>query len=305
MPFDSFRNIFSGNTLDRASGKRSDPDWLAARIREPEAVAYALWNGSPLVTGQGDAVRLAELPAKLAMEIEREERDLLFLGIEGRPVFALELAGSADPTEGPLAGAGRFENLRTLASLLPAHESGAAATAKAVFEWRRRHRHCSVCGQVSDNADGGWKRHCPACGTDHFPRTDPVVIMLPVRGERCLLGRQASWDPGRYSALAGFLEPGESIEEACAREVLEESGLLVERVRYHSSQPWPFPTNLMIGLVAEVAEGEAVADLDELEAVRWFTREEARALLDGRLEGLSAPAALAIAHSLLHSWAQG
>ena len=220
-------------------------------------------------------------------------------------MFAIDIEGPADPVEGPLYGHGRFEQLRGLATRLTTPETAMAATARAMFEWRRRHRFCSVCGQRSEVAEAGWKRVCPACSAEHFPRTDPVVIMLPVQGERCLLGRQAVWPAGMHSALAGFMEPGESIEEACARELSEEAGLETVRVRYHSSQPWPFPTNLMIGLVAEVALGEARADQSELEAVRWFSRDEARALLDGRLDGATAPMPLAIAHQLIRAWAYG
>ena len=144
---------------------------------------------------------------------------------------------------------------------------------------------------------------CPACGAEHFPRIDPVTIMLIVRGDQCLLGRQPRFPPGMFSALAGFVEPGESIEEACAREVKEESALTALRVTYHSSQPWPMPHSLMIGLIAEVDEGEAVADPDELDEVRWFTRDEARRLLAGELLGLFCPPPMAIAHSLIRAWA--
>ncbi|HRL07144.1 MAG TPA: NAD(+) diphosphatase, partial [Brevundimonas diminuta] len=154
-----------------------------------------------------------------------------------------------------------------------------------------------------------WKRVCPACGTEHFPRVDPVVIMLPVyKGgaePRCLLGRQAAWPAGRMSALAGFMEPGEAIEEACAREVMEEAGLTVSDVRYHSSQPWPFPAQLMIGLIAEVTTDEAAPDQTELEAVAWLTRSEARAVLDETHPTIQAPPPYAIARRLLETWARG
>jgi NAD+ diphosphatase len=300
-----FINTFAGNPLDRASERRADADWLAARLEGGGSRAMVLWNGAPMVRDpENERVRLAYIAAPLARELDPGRERLLFLGLDGgAAVFALDIEGAADPAEGPLAGLGRFEALRDLAPQLPPEEAGIAATAKAVFEWRRRHRFCSACGQPSLPQDGGWKRICPVCSAEHFPRTDPVVIMLPVRGDRCLLGRQAAWPPGRYSALAGFLEPGESIEEACARELKEEAGLDALRVAYHSSQPWPYPTNLMIGLIAEVAEGEARPDQTELEAVRWFTRTEARTLLDGALGELSAPPPLAIAHHLIRTWA--
>ena len=178
-----------------------------------------------------------------------------------------------------------------------------AAAARAMFEWRRRHRYCAACGQPARQADGGWKRVCDACGMQHFPRTDPVVIMLACHGDRVMLGRQEAWPAGQFSALAGFMEPGESIEEACARELAEEAGLRTLSVRYHSSQPWPFPANLMIGLIAEVDDDEGAPDQTELSEVRWFTRAEARDLLEGRIEGLRTPNRIAIAAQLLHAWA--
>ena len=173
-----------------------------------------------------------------------------------------------------------------------------------MFEWRRRHGFCSACGQPTLAIEGGWKRVCESCRTEHFPRTDPVVIMLPTIGERCLLGRQAVWPKGMYSALAGFLEPGESIEEACAREVYEEAGLVTTSVRYHSTQPWPYPSSLMIGLICEVETNEAVADQIEIEEVRWFTREETRKLIAGELNDARAPGGMAIAFQLIKAWAQ-
>ena len=304
MPLSTVVNTYAGNPLDRASDRRSDPAWIAAQAEAPQASAICVWNGLILVEPEGS--RLARLSVPAATHLAGGEERMLFLGLEGETVvFALDLEGPADPSQGVLERFGRFENLRTLASRLSEPEAGIAATAKAVFEWRRRHRFCSACGQESRVTDAGWKRVCLACGVEHFPRTDPVVIMLPVNGARCLLGRQAVWPKGMYSALAGFVEPGESIEEACARELYEEAALSATSVRYHSSQPWPFPTNLMIGLIAEVADGEARADETELEAVRWFSREDAGALLAGELEGAFAPPPFAIAHQLIKSWTSG
>jgi NAD+ diphosphatase len=305
MPLSAFTNIFAGNPLDRASDRRTDADWLAARLNDPQSLAIALWNGAPMVQTKGDGLELAYISAALAEEISPGEEKRLFLGLwKETAVFAIDLEGPADPSEGPLQGLGAFQDLRGLALRLPAAEAAIAATAKGMFEWRRRHRHCSVCGQPSAVREGGWKRVCPACNADHFPRTDPVVIMLPTRGERCLVGRQRVWPTGMWSALAGFVEPGESIEEACARELKEEASLDTVAVRYHSAQPWPYPSSLMIGLIAEVAEGEATPDQTELEAVRWFTRTEARALLNGEIKDAFAPPKLAIAHQLIKAWAE-
>jgi NAD+ diphosphatase len=315
MPLTAFTNTFAGNPLDRASERRGDADWLADRLNDLDSLAIALWNGAPLVepapkTAEnpqaGTGVRLAYFSAPLARDVAGGGEHLLFLGLwQDVAVFAVDFDGPSDPSEGPLRGLGRFEDLRGLASRLTAPEAAIAATAKGVFEWRRRHRHCSACGQPSDVVEGGWRRLCPACKTEHFPRTDPVVIMLPVQGERCLLGRQAAWPKGMWSALAGFLEPGESIEEACARELKEEADLNALSVAYHSSQPWPYPSSLMIGLIAEVAEGDATPDQTELEAVRWFTRTEVAQLLVGGIEGAFAPPSIAIAHTLIRAWAEG
>jgi len=234
----------------------------------------------------------------------------LFLGLwKGAPVFAVEVEGSVDPTAGPLRGVGVFHEMREAAALLPGPDAAMAGTAKSLFDWRRRHGFCAACGVQTVDGCGGWKRVCPACSTEHFPRVDPVTIMLAVyRGgdePRCLLGRQASWPEGRMSALAGFLEPGETIEEACAREVAEEAGLTVTAVRYHSSQPWPFPSQLMIGLVCEVDSEDAAPDQTELEAVAWLTRDEARACLAGTHPAIKAPPRIAIARTLLQAWVDG
>jgi NAD+ diphosphatase len=190
-----------------------------------------------------------------------------------------------------------------MALKLPATEAAILATAKSMFEWRRRHKHCANCGEPTDAVEGGWKRACPSCKAEHFPRTDPVVIMLPVHGDRCMLGRGAVWPKGIFSALAGFLEPGETIEEACARELFEEAGLTAVSVRYHSTQPWPYPSSLMIGLIAQVDGDQATPDQTELAEVEWFTRAQARDLLDGKIEGLMAPGGMAIAHQLIRAWA--
>jgi len=295
-------NTFADNALDRASALRGDRAALAALFDAPQTKVLALWNGKPLIAGES---QLAWLAPRLAHELAVGDERRLFLGLQdGAAVFAVDLEGLADPAEGPLEGLGQFAVLRDVAPLLPAGEAGVAATARAVFEWRRRHGFCSACGQPTQVAEAGWKRVCEACRSEHFPRTDPVVIMLPTFGERCLLGRQTAWPAGMHSALAGFLEPGETIEAACAREVFEEAGLTVTAVRYHSTQPWPYPTSLMIGLLAEVAGDDAHPDLTELEAVRWFTRAETRALLRGEIEGVWAPKPLAIAHQLIRAWAE-
>lgn len=300
-------NTFAGNPLDRAGDRRNDPEWLAEQAADPEALALVLWEGRPLLEAGGEP-RLVWLPMAHARAVVPDRE--LFLGLwKGAPVFAVEVEGSIDPTAGPLRGVGAFHEMRAAAAVLSGADAAMAGTAKSLFDWRRRHGFCAACGIESQDACGGWKRVCPACSTEHFPRVDPVTIMLAVyRGgdePRCLLGRQASWPEGRMSALAGFLEPGETIEEACAREIEEEAGLTVTAVRYHSSQPWPFPSQLMIGLVCEVDSEDAAPDQTELEAVAWLTRDEARACLAGTHPAIKAPPPIAIARTLLQAWVDG
>jgi NAD+ diphosphatase len=304
MALDVFLNTFAGNPLDRASERRGDAGWLADQLGSADSLGMALWNGRPLVEkAQGGDLQIAYLPARLAGELAGGLKKLLFMGLwKETAIFAVDLSGATDPAEGALQGLGTFEDLRAVALRVPPPEAAILATAKAMFEWRRRHDHCAACGEPTLIVDGGWKRKCEACKSEHFPRTDPVVIMLPYVGDRCMLGRQEAWPKGMFSALAGFLEPGESIEEACARELNEEAGLLATKVRYHSSQPWPYPSSLMIGLIAEVENDEAAPDQTELSEVRWFTRDEARDLLAGKIEGLGAPGKMAIAHQLIRAW---
>ncbi len=306
MALTFFVNTFAGNPLDRRSDLRLDEDWLNARRDDPTTSLVVLWTGQPLIREREGGVELVQLEPELGIRLAGADENLLFLGVDGeRAVFAADLVGEADPTAGPLEGRGRFMDLRFAGGQMSPGDAGVAATAKALFEWKRRHRFCAACGQPSEPAEAGWKRVCPACKAEHFPRTDPVTIMLPTFQDHCLLGRQAAWPKGRFSCLAGFMEPGESIELACAREVKEEAGLSVVSVSYHSSQPWPFPTNLMIGLIAEVADQDATPDQTELEEVRWFSRQEMRRLLNDELEGLGVPPPFAIAHQLMKAWVQG
>lgn len=311
MPLSIITNTFAGNPLNRDSERRGDEAFIAEKLADAESLAVALWNGKPLVEdvlndeGQPTGVQIAYLRADMAQDLAGGAEKLLYLGLwKDIAVFAVDIEGAADPAEGPLQGLGKFEELRAAAATLPPADAGILATAKSMFEWRRRHRWCSACGQKTEVSDAGWKRVCPACEAEHFPRTDPVAIMLAVHDGKCLLGRQSAWPAGMFSALAGFVEPGETIEEACARELQEEAGLKATAVRYHSSQPWPWPGSLMMGLIAEVGSADAAPDQTELEEVRWFSKEEAAQLIKGELEGAFCPPSLAIAHQLIKAWSE-
>ena len=273
-------NTFTGAALDRAGDRRGDDEWVAAQLADPAARAVVAGTGGVHVAGGRLAlVPLAELGG---------EPLLLGLGEDG-PVFAAEAAN------------GSRMGLREAAATLPRADGGLAAYAAALLNWHRRHRFCANCGHPTEVREAGHVRSCPNCGAEHHPRTDPVVIMLVLRGEEVLLGRQPSWPPGRYSALAGFVEPGESLEEAVAREVREEARVEIGTPRYVSSQPWPFPSSLMLGFVAPWSSGEPVIGDDELEDVRWFDRKAVQEAVEERGE-LRLPPPLAIARRLVDGW---
>ncbi len=312
-------HTFAGNPLDRAANTRREPEELERLIDLPECRFLPLWNLQALVTS-GDAPRLVWQPMEDLTSFAGKDPDLVFLGLqeedsgEGAPRFAAGHIGEEDPAaSGALAGRGIFEEVRPLASRLSAHEAAILAQARALVDWHDRHGFCAICGAPTKLSEAGYQRACQseACKALHFPRTDPVVIMLITRGERCLLGRNSRFPTRkRYSALAGFVEPGESLEEAVRREVFEEAGIVVGRVSYHSSQPWPFPSSLMIGCVGEAESEEITVDPTELQDALWLTREDLRSCFensnhlsaDGHLE---IPTSDAIAHHLIKTWVYG
>lgn len=301
-------NVFSNYPLDKAGHRRRDTAWLETAGADPKAMLAPMWRMQPFLMG---APRGPREIGWLGMHTRSAlgNGPLVFLGEDdgGAPLFALQIPDRFDVAESPIADLGSFEDMRVAAAQLSAGDVAMLGCAKALFEWHARHGYCANCGEKSALVDAGWKRQCAACNAEHFPRVDPVVIMLAVHGDRCCMGRQKQFPPGMYSALAGFVEPGESLEEACARELFEEVGLRATSVRYHSSQPWPFPSSMMIGLIAEV-EGDVVTlDKDEIDEAIWLTKEEARQALAGGLElgggRVWAPPPIAIAHHLVKAWA--
>jgi len=296
---------FTGEALDRAAEHRGDASWLAAQAADPAARAVLAGDDGIHVTAEE---RLALVPLAA---LDAAEPLLLGLDAHG-PVFAVDadpdgggprpvIAARGDATPHPATGT-RAIGLRAAAAALPQADAGLAAHAAALLNWHRRHRHCSVCGALTTVADGGIVRTCARCGAHHHPRTDPVVIMLVTDGDRVLLGRQPTWPAGRYSALAGFVEPGESLEEAVAREVREEAGVEVGPPQYLASQPWPFPSSLMLGFTAPWESGEPRRVDAELEDVRWFERAEVEAAIEERPGPLGVPPRFAIARRLLEHW---
>ena len=284
---------FTGGTLDRADRVRHEPELFAAAVADPRARLLVLHGLDPELDGAG---RLVWTP------LAQSDGERLFLGYgdEGAPLFAAApLCGTAFPNA-------RSPALFAMLDRFHAADAALYAAARSLVDWHARHGFCAVCGMATAAFRAGWGRKCPSCEAEHFPRVDPVVIMLAARGDKVLLGRQPSWPAGRYSALAGFLEVGESIEEAVRRETLEEAGVRVSAVRYVASQPWPFPSSLMIACIGEALDDAIAIDVHELEDARWFSRDEVRAALASDPDApFVAPPRYAIAHTLLGAWVEG
>lgn len=282
----------AGAHTAREAHRRRDAEWIAARLRDERSRVALVWGQQTLHGRQGDPVWLS--PGALPEAVLRE---VVFLGERaGQAVFAAPVddqAAAAAPADA------EWGELRRHLLLLEPEEAGLLAFARGMAYWHARHRFCGACGAPAESREAGHLRACTGCGAVHFPRTDPAVIVRVEHRGRCLLGRQAGWDPGVYSVLAGFVEPGESLEDAVAREVLEEAGVAVREVRYHSSQPWPFPSSLMVGFTARADSAEVRVD-DELEDVRWFTRGQVR---HGLAAGtLRMPSRYSISYRLLEEW---
>ena len=267
-------NFLAGPYLDRRALLREDEAWHEAARQDP-ATLFMLGRGTAQLVHTEPQPRIAFVSADHPLVIRAEAPAMLLLGWyrEARCVL-VEVATDVDPPADALPPGARFEELRPLSPLLDADEAGLLAYARALSWWRAKHRFCSVCGSVALPRRAGHTIRCTSesCLAEVFPRIDPAIIVLVHDGDRALLGRQASWPPGRYSTIAGFVEPGESLEDAVAREVAEETGVRVTSAQYHSSQPWPFPSSLMLGFMAEAAPGEIACADAELEDARWFTR---------------------------------
>ena len=299
----------AGNPLHRAGNERRDPKWLSTTLAGERTrflpvqrleVPVTLAAGDPGVP-EG-AQRLAWAPGGDWLD---GAGDPILLGLDGGDArFAVDVSEVAE-TPGGLCGLGpgvEFQGLRAAAPNLPAGDAAIAAQARSLLGWHERHPYCAACGGETRSRNGGSSRSCSGCGAEHFPRTDPVVIVVVSRGGRALLGRSGRFPGNLFSALAGFMEAGESLEEAVRREVAEESGIRVGAVRYVFSQPWPFPASLMLGCLAEGLSDEITIDPQEIEDARWFSRAELTEALAGRSDVLTVPQPLAIAHHLIRAW---
>ncbi len=302
----SARTGFATGLFDRAAELRDDEAARAALQASSDARFAVVAGEKPILKRVGDAFSVWHDASGL--EALGASEHAVFLGREGAAGrFGVRISAAQGDVlkERPDL---LVLDLRSLAiqGLVPPDELGAIGEAKAMTDWHARHTFCAGCGGQTMLASGGWKRVCEGCQAQHFPRTDPVTIMLVVRGDKCLLARQSRFPPGMLSCIAGFVEPGETIEDAVRRETLEETGLVAGEVRYLCSQPWPFPSSLMIGCIAESLTDEITLDTTELEEGRWFSRDEVRAMLKGQHpEGFTAPIRVAIANTLMRAWVDG
>jgi NAD+ diphosphatase len=296
---------YTASPIERASERRTDAAFLQELAADERAGAYAIAGEMVVLKAGGelhDPLFAAAEAAALGTPAET-----VFLGLlDGAGRFGIGLDPALAET---LKSKEQFvvTDLRSIAvqGLVAQDHLPPLAEAKALLHWHARHRFCANCGAATRAVDGGWRRECPSCRTQHFPRTDPVVIMLAIDGERCLLGRQSRFVPGMWSCLAGFVEPGETVEEAVRRETREEAGILCGRVRYFATQPWPFPMSLMIGCHAQAVSSDLVIDRSELENARWFEREEvALMLLRRHPERFGTPPPVAIAYHIIRAWVE-
>lgn len=313
---------FGGSALNRAGLLRMDADGLSAARDNPDARCLLLWRGKVLV--QGEALdQLAMLPmsnplvqdgpggvieASLFLGQAEDESPLFAMDVSAWPAEGLDLTGVGDFVDGseqqhPDLSAGQvFAELRRIMTRLSPRDAELAATAKAVIGWHETHQFCARCGARSVVSNGGWQRGCPDCGGQHFPRTDPVVIMLITHGNSVLMGRSPGWPDGMFSLLAGFIEPGETLEAAVRREVMEEAGVPVGAVQYLASQPWPFPASLMFGCAGEALSRDITIDPAEIEQAMWVSKTEMMQVFAGDHASIKPARKGAIAHFLLQHW---
>jgi NAD+ diphosphatase len=298
----AYPNYFSTYFIDRVSDKRPDDAWLAAQLEDETTRFIPVWNLKNLLT-----VESAPKPVYLSpgdvKHLLPEAESMILLGVTPeRTYFAIGLPSDEDTPPGRLAELGEFRDLRWIASTLDERDIALLAYAQAMTYWHRRHQRCGECGSPTQSLQGGTLRVCTndRCGQQHFPRTDPAIIVLVTFGERCLLVRKAWWPEGMFSNVSGFVEPAESLEDALVREVREEVGVEVVETKYHSSQPWPFPSSLMLGFTAVAANQTIRIDEDELEDAAWFSRGDMRSqLLQGNLR---LPMPVSISFRLIEEW---
>src|ERR1700733_1110839 len=295
-------NVYSSSSLDRVATRREDAAWIEQQLAHPDTLFVPVWRNRNLVRGMDEgAPEAVYISGGAAVGLRRQGGPWTFLGMENeQAVFAVDISGADDPVPLLPESVGKFVDLRSVGWGVPRPEAAVLAHARGLMHWRARHRFCGVCGGVSAIRSAGHMMVCTACEAQHFPRTDPAVIMLVTRGDSALLGHSQRFPRANmYSTLAGFVEPGESLEEAVRREVFEEAGVQVGEVHYHSSQPWPFPGNIMLCFYGEGLTEAITIDPVEMIDVRWFSRDEIR---DSETHGFALPRSDSIARRLIEDW---
>ncbi|MFQ5563241.1 MAG: NAD(+) diphosphatase [Parvularculaceae bacterium] len=294
-------NWFACSPLERLNNEKDLTGFVAERLKDPESLLAPLWRGDPFVVdGKAaflSAAALSEFP---------KGAPVVLLGVKnGRAYFAVDASGAAEErSAAPFADIGEYAPIRAAAGVVSRDDAAIIGHARWLFEWHRHHRFCARCGGETVMINGGGKRRCEACGAEHFPRSDPVAIVLAAHEDACLLGRNARFPPGFLSALAGYVEAAETPEECAVREVYEEVGVRLTDVRYQFSQPWPFPSSLMMGFLADAESRDLTLDTDEIEESRWVSIDDVRALLAGEARhGIFLPPKFTIARQLIERWA--
>jgi NAD+ diphosphatase len=308
----NFSHVYSGNPVDRGETVRRDDEWISDKSKDSTSKFLPLRDLNILVADKGTGGADDGLGWVSAADLTRlgVDKAPIFLGLlDDTAHFTVDISGQEKAVAELSEGNGfRFVDARSVTDILSPADSGIVAQARAQVNWHNVNGFCSICGGETLMGRGGQVRKCSKCEKENYPRTDPVIIVVVSDGDRCLLGQSRRGRLNRtntYSALAGFVDQGESIEEAVAREVMEEAGIQVGQVRYHSSQPWPFPSSLMIGCHADAATTEINFDADEMNDVRWFSRDEVASALQGKNENLAVPQPIAIAHHLITAWING
>ncbi|MDY0041710.1 MAG: NAD(+) diphosphatase, partial [Desulforhabdus sp.] len=298
----TMQNFFAGNSLDRLWQKRLDSAWIERQLAEPESRFIPIWETKNLVTEESQPTLVA-LTCNDLQDIIPDAQSIVLLGeINGRAYFAIGLPSNGSLPPASIGRLGRFGDLKSIGPLLDRRQASLLAYARAITYWHSRNRFCGVCGSATESVEAGHARVCTShrCRQQQFPRTDPAIIVLITHQQSCLLGRQPIWPKGMFSTIAGFVEPGESLEEAVARETLEETGVRINEARYHSSQPWPFPSSIMLGFTAEADGPEIKIGDNELEDARWFTRAAIKEAL--RNKTMRLPTRISIAYRLIEDW---
>ena len=295
-------NVYSSSPLDRIGARREDAAWIEEKLRDPDTLFVPVWRNRNLVRGMdAGAPEAVFIAGEMGRKLHMQGGPWAFLGLhDDRAVFALDISTAEDPVPLLPEDMGTFVDLRSVGWGVPRPEASVLAHARGLMHWRARHRFCGVCGGVCEARSAGHVMFCTSCETQHFPRTDPAVIMLVTRGDTALLGHSQRFPRSNmYSTLAGFVEPGETLEEAVQREVFEESGIRVGAVHYHSSQPWPFPGNIMLGFYGEGLSEDITIDPEEMLDVRWFSREQ---IANPEAHNFLLPRADSIARRLIEDW---